>query len=67
MCPDNAEKVGDMIVAGQRELPPGQLTLVEFAEFVDTMLSEAERSGGIPQMSDCSEPFALAVIALKAS
>lgn len=64
VCPDSPEHIGDMLVAGQREMR-GQgkdTSLQQLAADVSTMLTEAERSGGIPQMSSCAEAISLWVI-----
>jgi len=67
ICPNNPERVSDMLLVGHQQLPTGTLELVEFAEFVSNMLTTAEGSGGVPQMTSCSEPITLAVIALGAN
>src|SRR5262245_59995459 len=65
-CPDTQERIGDYIVAGQRQLTNGgkQTTLLELTEAVARMLDTAAENGGIPKMQSCAEPVALMVVGL---
>ncbi len=67
-CPDTPDRIGDFIVAGQRQLTErGKRTsLLELTEAVATMLDTAAQSGGIPKMNSCAEPVALMVTGLLA-
>lgn len=64
-CPDPSERIGDFIVAGQRQLSQRgrRITLLELTEAVTTMLDTAAASGGIPKMASCAEPVTLMVVA----
>lgn len=64
-CPDPSARVGDFIVAGQRQLAQrGKRTsLLELTEAVATMLDTAAVRGGFPKMASCAEPVTLIVVA----
>lgn len=65
-CPDTLDRIGDFIVAGQRQLSEGgkPTTLLQLTEAVATMLDTAKAGGGIPTMTSCAEPVALMVVGL---
>jgi hypothetical protein len=65
-CPDTPDRIGDFIVAGERQLSNRgkQTSLLELTEAVVTMLDTAESSGGVAKMNSCAEPVALMVTGL---